>query len=96
MDLRDPEIVQLFGEIRRENIDAKSVEILMEHFAGRPQEHHSDMSLCNYVGSDCSDSEDDMEGVNLFKLENKKWAMCSKLCAEMLKVGRKWRLRRPH
>ena len=92
MDLRDPEIVQLFGEIRRENIDAKSTEILMEHFAGRPQEHHSDMLFCNYVGSD---SEDDMEGVNFFKLENRKWAMCSKLCAEILKVGRKGRLRRP-
>ena len=72
VDLRDPEIVRLFGEIRRENIDAKSAEILMEHF-GMPQEHHSDMSFCNYVGSD---SEDDMEGeiFSSWKTENGQFA----------------------
>ena len=73
VDLRDPDIEQLFGEIRRENIAEKQTEILMEHF-GSPQRHYSDSdeSFCDYVGKLTADdwitdTEDNMEGVNLFQ-----------------------------
>ena len=78
VDLRDPDVVQLFGEIRSENIAEKSTEILMEHF-GSPQEHHSDSdtSCCNYVGKLTAedwvtDTEDNMEGVNIFQAGKQK------------------------
>ena len=78
VDLRDPEIAQLFGDIRNENIAKKQTEILMEHF-GSPQMHHSDSdaSFCTYIGKLNVDdwvtnTADNMEGVNLFQAGKQK------------------------
>lgn len=70
VDICDPEVERLFGDIQKENIANTTAKMLSEHFVA-PKPYHGDASFCAYSGKITADdwvtgTKEVIGGVSLF------------------------------